>query len=143
MTLERLGVRMFTINAFINWTLALPGIIAPGATAARYGVGDLDMPFLIRLWTGLVFMFGIMFWETSRDLRGRQSLVKYNWIEKTITATAVTIGFAAGEVPGRLLLLIVMTNWLWIPGLLAFDIAWRRRVARDSRIGRAAAMAPA
>jgi hypothetical protein len=74
----------------------------------------------------LVLMFGVMFWETSRDVRRKAVLIKYNWIEKAITATAVTLGFYAGDVPLRLMLLIVFTNWLWIPVVLACDLRLRR-----------------
>jgi len=56
-----------------------------------------------------------MFWEASRDVRGKASLLKYDWIERTITATALTAGYFLGDVPPRLMLLIVFTNWLWIP----------------------------
>jgi len=33
-----------------------------------------------------------MFWEVNRDVRGKAALLKYNCIEKTITATAITYG---------------------------------------------------
>ena len=60
-------------------------------------------------------MFGCMFWEVSRDVGGKAALIKYNWIEKTITATTITIGYGIGDIPKRLMLLIIFTNWLWIP----------------------------
>jgi hypothetical protein len=69
-----------------------------------------------------------MFWETSRDVRKKAVLIKYNWIEKTITASAVTLGFVAGEVPAGLMLLIVCTNWIWIPLILYADIRLRRDI---------------
>ena len=81
---------------------------------------------MLRLWMGFVFMFGCMFWEVSRDPVGKRSLAKYNWIEKTITATAITLGYFSGDIPPRLMLLILVTNWLWIPVILAYDIAQGR-----------------
>jgi hypothetical protein len=81
---------------------------------------------MLRLWMGFVFMFGVMFWETSRNVRQKVALVKYNWIEKSITAGAITLGWFAGEVPQRLMVMIVLTNWLWIPALIWFDFALRR-----------------
>jgi len=53
-------------------------------------------------WQGFVFMFGCLFWEASRDVRGKVALLKYNWIEKTITATAITVGYFSGDIPQRL-----------------------------------------
>ena len=73
-------------------------------------------------------MFGCLFWEASRDVRGKVALLKYNWIEKTITATAITLGYFAGDIPARLMFLIILTNWLWIPFILWGDVAMRRAV---------------
>ncbi len=81
---------------------------------------------------GFVFMFGYMFWEVARDVRGKSALIKYNWIEKTITALAITVGYFAGQVPDRLMILIFLTNWLWIPILLYYDIKLQRDMRRSS-----------
>jgi hypothetical protein len=42
-------------------------------------------------------MFGFMFWEVSRNPAAKHALAKYNWIEKTITATAVQSDILAGR----------------------------------------------
>ncbi len=76
-------------------------------------------------------MFGCMFWETSRDVVRKAALVKYNWIEKRVMATAVTIGYAAGQVSDRLMLLITLTNWAWIPFILYYDLRLRRDLERS------------
>ena len=56
--------------------------------------------------------FGRWFWETSRDLRSKAALIKYNWIEKSITAAAITSGFLwIGDVPAGGVLMVVFTNW--------------------------------
>jgi hypothetical protein len=124
--LDRQIVWVFRSNAVINVVLAVPGIIDPNGIAAAFGGPLPNYPFLIRLWSGLVLMFGVMFWETSRDVRGKAVLIKYNWIEKTITAAAVTLGYVAGDVPARLMLLILFSNWLWIPFILSCDLRLRR-----------------
>jgi hypothetical protein len=123
---ERQTVWVLRSNAVINLLLSVRGIVDPIGMAAFFGGPTPTYPFLIRLWSGLVLMFGVMFWEASRDVRRKAALVKYNWIEKTITATVVTLGFRAGDVPERLLLLIIFTNWLWIPVVLACDLRLRR-----------------
>src|SRR5215469_5241943 len=117
---------LFCLNALLNIALSIRGIIDPTGMTATFGGPVPNYPFLVRLWLGLVFMFGLMFWETSRDVRKKAVLIKYNWIEKTITASVVTLGFLAGDVPGSLMLLIVFTNWLWIPFILYADIRLRR-----------------
>ena len=126
-TLTYRNVRwLFLTNALINWTVSLPGIIDPSKAAVAFGAVEPNYPSVIRLWQGFVFMFGCMFWEVSRDVSGKAALIKYNWIEKTITAFAITLGYALGDIPKRLMLLIVFTNWLWIPFIVWADVAVRR-----------------
>ena len=130
MTTERKVALLFASNAVINWLVSVPGIVDPVRAALAFGGVAPNYPSLVRLWQGLVFMFGCLFWEASRDVLGKRALLKYNWIEKTITATAVTVGYFAGDIPARLMLLIVATNWLWIPFILWGDIAVRRIARR-------------
>ena len=125
-SLDRQVVWVFRTSAVINVALSARGIIDPNDLAASFGGPAPDYPFLVRLWSGLILMFGFMFWETSRDVRGKAALIKYNWIEKTITATVVTIGYISGDVPARLMLLIVITNWLFVPVILSLDVRLRR-----------------
>ena len=125
--LESLGRWLFTSNAIINWLVSIRGIIDPSGYLAVFGGESPAYPSLVRLWMGFVFMYGCMFWETSRDLRGKVALVKYNLIEKSITAVAITSGYLlVGDTPARGMVFIVITNWLWIPALLYFDVRWRR-----------------
>lgn len=117
---------LFLANALINWMISLPGIVDPARAAVAFGGAQPNYPSVIRLWQGFVFMFGCLFWEVSRDVRGKAALIKYNWIEKSITAIAITSGFVLGDIPRRLMVLIVFTNWLWIPFILWADVAVRR-----------------
>ena len=123
MTLEKQVSWLFGANAVINWTLSLRGILDPLGLAETFGGAAPKYPFVIRLWSAFVFMFGCMFWEVARNPRGKAALLKYNWIEKTLTALAVTLGYWMGEAPPRLMGLIVLTNWLWIPFILWADVA--------------------
>ena len=125
MTLERKITWLFGANAVINWTLSVRGIVDPIGMAATFGASPPNYPSIVRLWQGFVFMFGWMFWEVSRDPRGKAALIKYNWIEKTITALAITGGYLVGELPLRLMVLITLTNWVWIPFIFHYDMALR------------------
>jgi hypothetical protein len=129
-SIEKQAQILFAANAVINWVLSVRGIVDPIGMTTAFGGPAPNYPFTIRLWSAFVFMFGCMFWETSRDIRGKAALMKYNWIEKTITASAVTLGYVRGEAPLKLMMLIVLTNWLWIPFILYYDVAIRRRIAR-------------
>jgi hypothetical protein len=130
MSIERQAAWLFRINAFTNWPLSIGAVVAPAAVAVWYGGPAPNYPSIVRLWACLVFMFGCMFYDTSRDVVGKRHLIKYNWIEKTITAAVITLGYANGDVPPRLMLLIVFTNWLWIPLVLYYDLAVHRLVQR-------------
>ena len=126
LTLDQQVRWLFRANAIINVVLSARGTVDPEGIATMFGGPLPNYPFLVRLWSGLVLMFGVMFWETSRDVRGKSVLIKYNWIEKSITAGAVTMGFVAGDVPGKLMLLVCCTNWLWIPFIVYADVRLRR-----------------
>jgi hypothetical protein len=123
---------LFLVNALVNWSVSLPGLINPAAAAAAFGGVEPNYPSLIRLWQGFVFMFGCMFWEVSRNVPGRAALIKYNWIEKSITATAITSGYFTGDIPSRLMLLIILTNWIWIPFIVWGDVAVRKAMRSEA-----------
>jgi hypothetical protein len=127
-TVDQQTAWVFRVNAVTNLVLAARGIVDPNGMAAAFGEPAPNYPFLIRLWSGLVLMFALMFWETSRDVRSKAALIKYNWVEKAITATAVTLGYVGGDVSGKLMLLIVFTNWLWIPIVFSCDLRLRREL---------------
>lgn len=129
MKIEKLTATVFKVNACINWIVSIRGIIDPGGWVAGFGGAPPNYPFLFRLWSGFIFMFGCMFWEVGRDVRNKTALIKYNWIEKSITATCVTLGFLMREVPAAAMWLITFTNWLWIPLILYCDVSMRRRSA--------------
>ena len=135
LSVEQKVAVLFTINAFINWTTAVRGIIDPVGMAStfRFDHPPEEYTFVVRLWASFVFMFGCMFWEVSRDVRRKAALVKYNWIEKTLTAGAVTFGFLVGEAPIRLMMLILLTNWAWIPPLLYLDRRLQRSIQSEGR----------
>lgn len=120
---------VFRINAVINWTLPLASILDPIQAASLFGGGAPAYPSIVRLWSGLVFMFGFMFWETSRNVVKKRALIKYNWIEKSITAGTILFGyFWVQDIPERLMVLIILTNVLWIPVILYCDLAVARSV---------------
>ena len=126
---------LFLANALINWAVSLRGIVDPAAAAATYGGAPPTYPSIVRPRQGFVFMFGCMFWQVSRDVPGTAALIKHNWIEKTITETAMSPGYVLGDIPPRVMFLVVFTNWLWIPFILWADIAVRRTLRRRTRTG--------
>jgi len=119
---------LFRANAVINWALSLRSLVDPLGAALAFGGAVPNYPFVIRLWSAFVFMFGCMFWETGRDVRAKSALFKYNWIEKCVPAGVVTLAYLTGEAPPKLMLSVFLTNWLWIPVVFYYDRAVRRLV---------------
>ena len=115
------GIWVFRLGAISNWLVAIGGFISPTTVADVAQIAPPNYPFLVRIWTGMVIMFGFMFWEISRDIVGKRSLIKYAWIEKCVTSFAVTLGFLTGDVPGIIFVLILFTDYLWIPLFIYFD----------------------
>jgi hypothetical protein len=120
------GPLVFKLGAISNWLVTLPAIIAPARVAPILGIEDIgNAEFLLRIWAGMAFLWGCMFWEISRDLRGRRPMLKYAWIEKCVTAASVTIAFASGQVGWMCFGLILYTDYLWIPLFSYFDVIMR------------------
>jgi hypothetical protein len=125
---EKYASWLFKINALTNKTLSIRAIVDPVGMTAPFGGVASNYPFLVRLWAGLVFMCGCMFCrETGCNIRGKRALIKYNWIAKGFVALSTTLGYFSGDVTVRLVALIILTNWVWIPFILYFDLAIRKQ----------------
>jgi hypothetical protein len=74
LTIEQKGRWLFGINALINWSISIRGIIDPMGLAAAFGGAAPNYPFMLPLWTGFVFMFGCMFWEVSKNPVGKHGV---------------------------------------------------------------------
>jgi hypothetical protein len=123
------GPLVFRIGAVVNWLVTIGGIIDPNSMATMFGVPPANYPFLMRIWSGMAFMFGCMFWEIARDMQAKRALIKYAWIEKSVTAISVTLGFVGGTVPAIIFGLVILTDWVWIPLFAYYDVQLRRRGA--------------
>jgi len=119
--MDRGSKLVFRTAAVVNWLVAIGGFLSPDLIASFAKITPVNYPFLVRIWTGMVIMFGAMFWEISNDFVKKRSLIKYAWIEKSVTAFSVTLGFATGNVPISLFMLILFTDYLWIPIFIHFQ----------------------
>lgn len=117
-------------DAVVSWLLALPGLFDPASVAVFFGAEEPSYSFLVRLWCGLVFMFGWVSWEASRDPVAKAALVRYVWIEKAIVALTVLVGHLGGEAPPALMALVMLSNLPWIPALFVGERAARRGAAQ-------------
>ncbi len=119
---------LFGSNVAINVAVSVRGLVDPAGYARSFGIEAGELAWLVRLWMLLILQFAVLFLLVALDPCRNAALAKVNWVEKTATATAVTWGFLLGDVPLKLMLLVVATNWAWIPFLLWNDVALRRAV---------------
>ena len=65
------GPLIFRIGAVVNWLATIGGIIDPSSMATNFGIPPANYPFLVRIWSGMAFMFGCMFCPRRSPRRGR------------------------------------------------------------------------
>lgn len=120
-------------DAVISWMLALPGLVDPVAVATFFGAEEPTYSFLVRLWSGLLFMFGWVAWKANRDVAASTVLLRYIWLEKAIVAVTVLVGHLEGEAPPSLMGLVMLTNLPWLAAIVYYDVALRKGSQRTAR----------
>ena len=118
------GAAVFRAGAISNWLVTLPAILAPEQSAEMLGLDHMKYFYLLRIWSGMAFLWGVMFWEIARDLDSHKAMIKYSWIEKSVTTASVAIAYFGYEEVGlRVLIMILFTDVIWI--FLFFYYDWR------------------
>ncbi len=64
MSLESKAGWWLRADTAISWLLALPGLVDPEGVAAFFGAEEPSYSFLVRLWSGLLFLFGWVSWRS-------------------------------------------------------------------------------
>lgn len=107
--------RMFRAAGVANWLIAGPSMLAPVRSAELLRAKPPRPPFPVQAWSGMAVMFGFMFWEIAKDPLGKRALIRYGWVEKLVSAVAITIGYRAGDAPRSTLILLTLSDWAMIP----------------------------
>jgi len=105
---------MFRAAGVANWLIAGPSMVAPRQSAKRFGSPPPRPPFPTQAWSGMAVMFGFMFQEIAADPLGKRALIRYGWAEKLVSASAITVGYRAGDAPRSLLALLTVSDWAMI-----------------------------
>ncbi len=74
-----------------------------------------NTPWLVWIWSGMAFLWGVMMWDLAGDLGARWPLLRYLIAEKAVTSTSAVVGFLIGDLPGRAFAALVVTDVIWIP----------------------------
>jgi hypothetical protein len=106
---------IFRAGAVSNFAVTVPAFVAYKRYVRTFTTEEPNYPFLVWIWSGMAFLWGVMFWEIGGAPEARAPMVKYAIAEKAVTTTAVTVAYRTGNVPRRFLVSILFTDLLWIP----------------------------
>ncbi len=124
------GATIYRLAAISNFVATLPAFVAYDRSVALFADIPPNYPFLVWIWAGMAFLWGVMFWEIARDPLHSARMIKYSYLEKAITSTSVAIAYVSGNVPLAFLIAIVFTDIIWIPLFLWVQVAVKRRSSR-------------
>jgi hypothetical protein len=106
---------IYKVAAISNFVVTIPAFVAYDRSVAMFAPTPPNYPFLVWIWAGMAFLWGVMFWEISRNLLRSSAMIKYSYLEKSITSTSVLIAYLSRNVPTTFLLGIALTDLIWIP----------------------------
>ncbi len=107
--------RLYRAAAVSNFLVTVPAFVAYDKYIGTMTTEPPRYPFLVRIWSGMAFLWGVMFWEIARHPAEKYSMMKYSYLEKSITSSNVLWAFASGNVPRRFVMAIAFTDMAWIP----------------------------
>ena len=119
----------------LNVTTCLPNVLAPNLLTVVLGVAPLNHQYFLRAFAGLGVVFGGLYYEISRDPLRNRNLIKYGWIAKAVSFTAVTYDFLMGHGSHfAIWLFFVIEDFIWIPSFVYYDLRMRA-LALTSKTG--------
>jgi len=108
-------VNLFRAAAISNFLVTLPAFFAWDWYVGQFTTLPPNYPFTFWIWSGMAFLWGVMFWEISRDVLGRAPMLKYAWLEKMVTSTSVAVAYFSHNIPASVAIGVVLTDVIWIP----------------------------
>src|SRR3569833_4339003 len=97
-------VAVYRIGAVSNFLVTLPAFLSHRFyTSLLVPERPPDYPFLVWIWSGMAFLWGVMFWEISGNLIRCRRMLKYTYLEKGITSASVLVGYLSGNLPAHIL----------------------------------------
>ena len=113
--------RLYRLAAISNFLVTVPAFFAYRKYVDGFFSEKPNYPFLVHIWSGMAFLWGVMFWEISKDPIKKQPLVKYSYLEKAVTSASVVAAVVLNnkqkstKVPLRVLAGVSLTDIVWIP----------------------------
>ncbi len=113
---------IYGIGGILNFIVTIPAFFAYHWYVDQFTNTRPNYPFLVWIWAGMAFLWGVSFIEIARNPIRSLPLMKYSWLEKCITSLSVLIAFVIGDVPGRFLVAICFTDAIWIPLFISVHV---------------------
>jgi hypothetical protein len=123
----RVAPAVYRVGAISNWVVSIPAFVAFDAYVGALMPAKPNFPFLIWIWSGMAVLWGVMFWEISGDVVGRRRLIKYSYLEKSVTSISVLVAVATGNLVPANAVGIFFTDIIWIPAFVLIHLAVRRQ----------------
>src|SRR6266568_3142440 len=111
----RRAALIFMVGAISNFIVTVPAFVVYPLYIRLFVPVAPNYPFLVWIWSGMAFLWGVMFFEISRNVAGTTRMMKYAWLEKAVTSTSTTVAFATHNIPLGAFLGVVYTDIIWIP----------------------------
>ncbi|MDQ4102784.1 MAG: hypothetical protein M3186_03370 [Actinomycetota bacterium] len=118
---RRRVARLYRSAAISNFLVTVPAFVAYRRYIDSFFSEKPNYPFLVHIWSGMAFLWGVMFWEIAKDPVKKQDLVKYSYLEKAVTSASVVAAVAlhdkqkSAKLPLRVLAGVSLTDIVWIP----------------------------
>lgn len=110
--------RIYKWAAISNFVVTVPAFLSYKHYVDMFLDKRPNYRFLVWIWSGMAFLWGVSFLEISRDPERAYPLVKYSWLEKSVTSASAITAFSNGEVPGRFIAGVFVTDVMWIPAFM-------------------------
>lgn len=109
------GRRLLRAGAVSNVVVTVPAFVAYDPYVDSLLDRMPNTPWLVWIWSGMAFLWGVMMWDLANDLEARWPLIRYLIAEKAVTSTSATVGLLIGDLPIRAFGALVATDVIWIP----------------------------
>ncbi len=111
----RTGRRLLRAGAISNVVVTVPAFVAYDPYVDSLLDHMPNTPWLVWIWSGMAFLWGVMMWDLANDLDAKWPLIRYLIAEKAVTSTSATVAFLIGDLPMRAFGALVITDVIWIP----------------------------
>ena len=116
------GSRVYRFAAVSNFLVTVPPIV--GYKLLRdLPIPMPNYPFLLWIWSGMAFLWGVVFLEIASNVVEKQAFIKYSYLEKLVTSTSVIVAYFCGNVPAGFMLFVFLTDVIWVPIFIAIHVA--------------------